>query len=219
MGAFILTASILGFVYSAAPGAVNTEAIRRGLKKGFWPSFFVQVGALLGDLVWATVGLTGVALVFHVTPVRIILGFAGVAFLLRMAWNSFVESRTAGDVTRERSMGNERNFTTGLIFSLANPFGIAFWGGVGGGFAAHVAGMPLLDKLWVLFAGFSIGAVVWCVGISALVSWSRKFVSARVLQGIFTMSSLAMAYFALDMLWTLWHTTVEPLFSHRLPAK
>ncbi|WP_157062047.1 hypothetical protein [Alicyclobacillus ferrooxydans] len=47
----IITAGLLGFIYSAAPGAVNTEALRRGLKRGFFPSFMVQIGALLGDLV------------------------------------------------------------------------------------------------------------------------------------------------------------------------
>jgi chemosensory pili system protein ChpE len=47
--------------HCAAPGAVNTEALRRGIQRGFYASFSVQLGALLGDLLWAIVGLTGVA--------------------------------------------------------------------------------------------------------------------------------------------------------------
>ena len=219
MGTLILTACVLGVVYSAAPGAVNTEALRRGLQRGFVSSFLVQIGALLGDLVWAIVGLTGVALVFHVVPVRIVLGIAGVAFLLRMAWVSFIDARQPLDLMGTGPTKEPRDFMTGLIFSLANPFGIAFWGGIGGGFATHVAVMPLWDKLFVLFLGFSVGAFAWCLGISALVAWSRKFIGAAVLRGIFTLSSVAMAYFALDMLWTLVHTTLEPLFAPRVPVK
>src|SRR5579875_3540762 len=157
----IFTACFLGFVYSAAPGAVNTEALRRGLKRGFMPSFSVQLGALLGDLLWAVVGLTGVALVFHFLPVQIILGIAGVAFLLRMAWLSFLDARKSIDLKLDSSKKEQRDFITGIIFSLANPFGIAFWGGIGGGFATHIAGMPLIDKLLFLFLGFFVGAFAW----------------------------------------------------------
>ncbi|GLV14716.1 putative amino acid efflux protein YcgF [Alicyclobacillus hesperidum] len=219
MIALLITACVLGFVYSAAPGAVNTEALRRGLQRGFVPAFLVQLGALLGDLMWAIIGLTGVALVFHFLPVQIILGIAGVAFLLRMAWLSFLDARKSIDLNLDSSKKEQRDFITGIIFSLANPFGIAFWGGIGGGFATHIAGMPLIDKLLFLFLGFSVGAFAWCIGISALVAWSRKFIGEKLLRGIFTVSSLAMAYFALEMLWTLIHSTIYPLFSHRFRLK
>lgn len=218
MTGLIITACILGFVYSAAPGAVNTEALRRGLKRGFMPAFSVQLGALLGDLLWAVVGLTGVALVFRFLAVQIILGIAGVAFLLRMAWMSFLDARKPIDLS-ESETKEQRDFLTGIVFSLANPFGIAFWGGIGGGFATHIAGMPLVDKLVLLFVGFSAGAFAWCVGISALVAWSRRFIGEKVLRGIFTLSSLAMAYFALEMLWSLIHSTLYPIYSHRFGLK
>lgn len=208
----MITACVLGFVYSAAPGAVNTEALRRGLKRGFVPSFLVQVGALLGDLVWAVVGLTGVALFFHFIAIQVILGIVGVTFLLRMAWMSFLDARKPIDLT-ESETKEQRDFLTGIVFSLANPFGIAFWGGIGGGFATHIAGMPLVDKLVFLFVGFAAGAFAWCVGISVLVAWSRKFIGEKLLRGIFTLSSLAMAYFALEMLWSLIHSTIYPMFA------
>lgn len=88
---------------------------------------------------------------------------------------------------------------TDIIFSLANPFGIACWGGMGGGFATRVTSMPLMDKLLLLLLGFSVGACAWCLGTSALVAWPRKFIGDKVLRGIFTLSSVAMAYFALDI--------------------
>lgn len=218
MISLIITACVLGFVYSAAPGAVNTEALRRGLKRGFMPSFSVQIGALLGDLLWAIVGLTGVALLFHFLAAQIILGVAGVAFLLRMAWMSFLDARKPIDLTQSETK-QQRDFLTGVVFSLANPFGIAFWGGIGGGFATHIAGMPLVDKLVLLFVGFAAGAFAWCVGISALVAWSRKFIGEKILRGIFTLSSLAMAYFAFEMLWTMIHGTIYPMFSTRARLK
>ncbi len=211
----LITAFFLGIVYSAAPGAVNTEALHRGLKRGFMPSFLVQLGALLGDLVWAVIGLTGVALVFHILAIQIILGIAGVAFLFRMAWISFLDARKSLDLTQPDNK-EQRDFITGIVFSIANPFGIAFWGGIGGGFAVQISGMPLIDKLLILLIGFAIGAFAWCIGISALVTWSRKFIGEKILRGIFTLSSLAMAYFALEMVWNLIHSTLYPMLSTRL---
>ena len=218
MTSLIITACVLGFVYSAAPGAVNTEALRRGLQRGFLPSFMVQIGALLGDLVWAMIGLTGVALVFHFLAIQIILGIAGGAFLLRMAWMSFLDARKPIDLTQSETK-EQRDFLTGIVFSLANPLGIAFWGGIGGGFATHIAGMPLIDKLVFLLVGFAAGAFAWCVSISALVAWLRNFMGEKLLRGFFTLSSLAMAYFAVEMLWSLMHSTIYPMFSTRTRLK
>lgn len=218
MTGLIITACVLGLVYSAAPGAVNTEALRRGLQRGFLPSFMVQIGALLGDLVWAIIGLTGVALVFHFLAVKVILGIAGAAFLLRMAWMSLLDAGKPIDLTQSEAK-EHRDFLTGIVFSLANPFGIAFWGGIGGGFAAHITGMPLIDKLVFLFVGFATGAFAWCIGISALVAWLRNFIGEKLLRGIFTLSSLAMAYFAFEMLWSLIHSTIYPMFSTRTRLK
>ena len=48
MAGLLLAAAVLGFVYSAAPGAVNTQGLRRGLDRGFLPALTLQVGALAG---------------------------------------------------------------------------------------------------------------------------------------------------------------------------
>ena len=48
--AFIATAIGLGIAYAAAPGAVNTEAIRRGATHGAHSTFLVESGSLIGDL-------------------------------------------------------------------------------------------------------------------------------------------------------------------------
>lgn len=177
------------------------------------------MGALLGDLVWAVIGLTGVALVFRFLALQILLGIAGVAFLFRMAWLSYGNARKPIDLSLPVRTKEQRDFSTGIIFSIANPFGIAFWGGIGGGFAYHFTSLSLIDKLVFLFVGFSIGALVWCIGISAVVAWSRNFIGDKLLRGIYTVSSLVMAYFALEMLWNLVHGIVLPMFSSPTPTE
>ena len=61
MDQLLLSALGLGLVFSATPGAVNTESLRRGVSQGFWPALLVQLGSPTGDLIWAAVALTGTA--------------------------------------------------------------------------------------------------------------------------------------------------------------
>ena len=52
-------------VFCLSPGAVLAETLRRGLLQGFTPALLVQIGSLVGDAVWAVIGLTGIALLIQ----------------------------------------------------------------------------------------------------------------------------------------------------------
>jgi len=85
VNSLFLSAVGLGIAYNAAPGAVNTEALRRGLARGFRPALLVQLGALIGDTTWAAFALTGTAFLVRNRSLRLVLGIAGACFLLRLA--------------------------------------------------------------------------------------------------------------------------------------
>ncbi|MFI5271593.1 MAG: LysE family transporter, partial [Ktedonobacterales bacterium] len=80
--AILLVASSLGLAYAAAPGAVNTEAVRRGLAHSARSTLLVEAGSLVGDSLWAVLALTGVAIFTQYRAVQVILGVAGGCFLL-----------------------------------------------------------------------------------------------------------------------------------------
>src|SRR5436305_9274087 len=93
---FFVTAFGLGIAYNAAPGAVNTESLRRGLARGFRPALLVQLGALIGDSTWAALALTGSAFLVQSRPARLLLGVVGACFLLRLAWRALQEAWSGG---------------------------------------------------------------------------------------------------------------------------
>src|SRR4051794_14786916 len=99
--AFIATAIGLGIAYAAAPGAVNTEAIRRGAAHGPRSAFLVETGSLIGDSLWALLALTGVAALAQYMALQVVLGIAGGCFLLRMAWLALYEAFARRDATKE----------------------------------------------------------------------------------------------------------------------
>lgn len=107
MLAIFLAALLFGFAFNVSPGAVFSETLRRGLTGGFRPALLVQLGSLIGDAVWALLGLTGLALLLGYEQVRIPLTLACAAYLawlgvqgLRDAWRPPLAAEDAGEQGR-----------------------------------------------------------------------------------------------------------------------
>jgi threonine/homoserine/homoserine lactone efflux protein len=184
----------LGLAYNAAPGAVNTETIRRGLQRGFGPALRVQLGALIGDTSWAVVAVSGAAVLVRWQTARALLGIAGSGFLLWLAAGALVLA-IRGDTRAQPAAAARGDFATGAFFSLANPFALAFWLGVGGGITVHggsAAGF---------LAGFVLGAFTWCCASAAVIGWGRRLVGDRLFRLVDLLCGLALAYYGISLLW------------------
>ena len=192
-----LTGITLGLAYAAAPGAVNTEATRRGSARGFSAGLAVETGSLFGDLLWAALALAGVSLTARFWPAQVTLALVGGLFLLRMAWLA------AHDALHRRvetgPVSARGDFATGVVFGLANPVGLAFWSGLGGGIVASGANT---QGLVGFFIGFFIGASLWAVGYASLVGLGRRWARPLVFQLIDAACALALGYFGFSLLWT-----------------
>jgi chemosensory pili system protein ChpE len=185
----------LGLAYNAAPGAVNTESIRRGLQRGFGSALRVQLGALIGDTSWAVIAVAGVNVFVRWQTARMLLGVAGSGFLLWLAAGALVMAFRG--VTQEGPADGARgDFVTGAFFSLANPFALAFWLGVGGGITVH--GGSAVGFL----AGFVLGAFTWCCASAAVVGWGRRLVGPRMFRIVDLVCGLVLTYYGVSLLWS-----------------
>jgi threonine/homoserine/homoserine lactone efflux protein len=155
------------------------------------------MGSLLGDMVWAIMGLTGTTLLATAWEARFGLAIAGAAFTIRLAWTavrSALRERPAGAraPARERST----DLATGIVFGLANPFGLAFWAGLG----AASSGFRTPGGPPVLLSGFFIGALLWCVGFPMLVGFGRRLMSPNRLRWMGLASGIALAGFGVRLI-------------------
>lgn len=158
----------IGVAYTVVPGPVNTEATRRGLKGGFGPALKVQMGSLVGDVLWAILGLTGAVVALQRDSIAIMLGLVGAGFLFALARSAFRGAVDKDGQESESPRGS--GWRVGIMFSLANPAGIAFWSGVGGGMLGAVANSGSLEVAAVL-ASFIVGSAAWPgLGIATLVA-------------------------------------------------
>jgi threonine/homoserine/homoserine lactone efflux protein len=104
----IATAIGLGMAYAAAPGAVNTEALRRGVRWGARSALLVETGSLIGDSLWAVLAFTGVTLLTRYLALQIALGITGGFFLLRLAWLAYsLKCSPAGTLPQNPSPPHE----------------------------------------------------------------------------------------------------------------
>lgn len=194
---FVGSAVVLGIAYAAVPGAVNAEALRRGMTGGFRPAALVQLGSLVGDAAWAAVGLTGAAVLLRFEGVAFALALVGAGFLLALARSAFRAAMTGGDPAATARTG--RSFAVGLVFGLANPAGIAFWAGVGGG-ALAAGGAPSGTTAALFLAAFLCGNATWGLGMAAALGWGRRFVGTRFFRWVNALCGLTLGWFGLRLL-------------------
>jgi threonine/homoserine/homoserine lactone efflux protein len=195
-----MTGLAIGFAFTAVPGPVTTEATRRSVQGGFWPGFLVNAGSLVGDVVWAVLGLSGAAVLLRHDAFAVALGLVGVGFLFSLARDAIRAFCTPAHADGGTiSQGNA--LKVGAVFSLANPSGIAFWSGVGTGMLAGLgdasAGTIAVLIVAYVFAGMVLGSVF--VAIAVL---GGRLLGERIMRWVDLASGTALGYFGIRLLWS-----------------
>lgn len=176
----------VGALYCAPVGPVNLEIVRRGLTIGFLAAFLVALGSVIGDAFWAAAGILGSGLLMGSLPLRVAIGFVGVGILLFLAWSAYRASAQNPDYHLTDPPRKRVGFAVGVALSMANPFAVFFWlwlaasgamASVGVDKAHHVA------RVW-FFTGLVTGAILYGLVLSAIVAWSRRFISAQLMRKI-----------------------------------
>jgi threonine/homoserine/homoserine lactone efflux protein len=126
-----LAQSLLGFTLLAAvvavtPGLDTVLVLRQALRAGRRPAFAAAAGICLGALVWGIAAAAGVAALFVASRLAYTgLRWAGVAFLLYLAW-SYLRAAVRGDVAHADLTAGavdsvREAFVKGLLTDLLNP--------------------------------------------------------------------------------------------------
>ncbi|AZF27017.1 LysE family transporter [Pseudomonas sp. R2-60-08W] len=167
-------ALVFGFVFCLSPGAVLAETLRRGLLYGFTPALLVQIGSLVGDAVWAVIGLTGIALLIQHDAVRVPLTVVCALYLAWLGIRSLVDAWQLPQVESAPTSSGKNALAVGTAISLANPKNIVYWGALGSALSGIVGTTPSHGQTLMFFAGFMLASVLSCFLTAALVNVLRK---------------------------------------------
>ena len=199
---WIASAVGLGFAYAALPGAVNAEALRRGVAGGFRRCLLVHGGGLLGAGFWAIVALTGTSFLARYDGIAIALGFIGAAFLLRLTAIA-IQGAAQTNLSPETAPRTGADLTVGIVVGIANPAGLPFWTGLASDVIITDNGNSLDPGRATLFvAGVLLGSLVWGITLSALIARGRQYLKTGFFRAVNALCAVAFGYFAVRMLWT-----------------
>ena len=172
MKLIFLSAFVAGLAYCAAPGVINAEALRRALTRGFRAALLFQVGALVGDALWATAALSGVVIIRPWAVLHGVLGIAGALLLGWMAWGALRDS-LRGHAPALLHTSRHDDLLLGILLSLDNPYAVVFWLSVGGGLLRVSALAPQLPTVATAVGAFILAALIWSVLLASLASYGR----------------------------------------------
>jgi chemosensory pili system protein ChpE len=164
------------------------------MARGFRPAFFVEIGSLFGDAIWATIALAGAAFLIQNTVARLAFGGIGAFFLFNLSYRSIRDAIQA-TMPKAPPVGAKGDLVTGALLSLTNPLSIGFWLGAGGGAVAAIVPNPGRDEFIVFFVGFMSACIFWCFLFSSLIAFGRQLLRPTLFRAINAVCGLALAYF------------------------
>jgi threonine/homoserine/homoserine lactone efflux protein len=182
------------FVAAALPGPGIAALVAQVLGKGARRSLVFAAGMALGDAVWLSLAVGGLAVLaqsFH--AVFMAIKYAGAAYLLYLAWKLWTAPATAQRIETDAAPRRPwRSFFGGLSMSLGNPKVMVF----------YTALVPnLLDLSRVSFASYAelvaVTEIVLAIVLTGYVILAARartlFTSPRAMRVLNRSCSTAMA--------------------------
>ncbi|MGY5807151.1 LysE family translocator [Rhizobium sp. LEGMi198b] len=116
------------FIAAAIPGPGITAIVARALGSGFRETFFMGLGLVLGDMIYLTAVILGLAFVAQTfTEIFIVIKIAGALYLGYIAWKLWTAGLLSTDVAAKKSMSAGMSFLSGLLVTLGNPKVMLFY--------------------------------------------------------------------------------------------
>jgi chemosensory pili system protein ChpE len=205
MLSLLIAAFALGLIFNAAPGPVFAETVRRGVRGGFRPALAVQLGSLVGDALWAALGLAGVGLLVQLDRLRAPIAAAGIVYLLWLAWDAWRAGarELAVEVADDQGHGRQA-LNSGILLSLTNPQNVAYWAALGSALGAVGVREPGASDYGVFFAGFMLSSIAWAFVFAALVNRVLGGAGVRWARITYRACAIAFLVLALSSLRELW---------------
>ncbi|MEW9836175.1 LysE family translocator [Mesorhizobium marinum] len=114
---------------AAIPGPGLTALVARALGSGFRSALYMSLGLIVGDLVYLTAVMLGLAIVAQTFGmVFLAIKWAGCAYLAWLAWSFWNSGITAQAVEARTAKGGfVTSFLAGLTVTLGNPKTMIFY--------------------------------------------------------------------------------------------
>jgi len=185
---------ILGFTIAAAVGPISLLVIRRTLAEGRITGLASGLGVATADGTYGAIAAFGLGAITQVlVDARPVLGLAGGAFLLWLAWTTARAEPHDPATAPVRRGGLAGAYLSILGLTLTNPMTILSFGALFAGLG--VAGDDLAGSSLITIGVF-LGSCAWWVVLTTFVSSLRTRITVRWIRRINVASGLVIGGFA-----------------------
>ncbi len=188
---------VIGVALAAPIGPINVEIISRGIRHGFRNGWYVGLGALTADTIYATIIVSGLTPIADRPALRAPLFLAGAVMLGWVGIRSMRSALDPGEEVKAETPAGRRSYLTGFLIALLSPMGIVYWLSVGAALVAEAVARVGQVGAPVLVIGVFLGLLAWVTTLSVIAQASRRFVTGVGMRWITGGSGLVILGFAL----------------------
>lgn len=177
----------LGLLISAPVGPVNVLCIQHSLARGFFGGMAIGIGALVADLLIATVAALGItAISGFMKAYEIYIQLGGGVILLAFGLRLIFSHPALVEVGAEegRLFGHLGAAPQSFLLTITNPGAIFGIFAVIGSAGSAVGGIETYAEAMMLLAGVAVGAALWWFGLARLIAGFRKRLTEERLRWI-----------------------------------
>lgn len=169
-----LTGLFSGFLVSIPVGPINVTIINEGAKRGFRWALLIGLGAVVMELIYCLVAFAGFSGLFTSRWIAATMELLSFLLMLFLGFK-YLMARDLPAMTRsvervEHRLHPHTAFMIGFVRVLGNPGVLLFWITLSATFVAHEWIADDWISKGVCAAGVALGALIWFVTLSFLVS-------------------------------------------------
>ncbi|MGY1752325.1 LysE family translocator [Blastococcus sp. SYSU D01042] len=170
---------ITTLVVVATPGTGVLYTVAAGLARGARASVIAAVGCTLGTLPHVLAAITGLAALLHTSAVAFqVVKYAGVAYLLHMAWNTVRDTGALAVRSESGTRSARQVILSGVLVNILNPKLTIFFLAFLPQFVAPGSPNVLAGMLWLSAVFMAVTFVVF-VGYGLFAAAVRDHVISR----------------------------------------
>ena len=178
-------------------GLANMAMITLAMSRGFSHGFWLGVGTCVGDLIYAMLAMSGMAVLLQFEMVRWSLWIFGSVTLIWLTIKMGYAALQAQDGELNgvaQSGGRWRLFGRGMVLALSSPTAILWFAAVGGAIIARQGADPLNAGLFL--SGFFSAGIFWALVLCTLAYQGGRLLGEKMVRFSYLASALIFAYFA-----------------------
>ncbi len=195
----ILTIFASSFVIALSgalmPGPLLTATISESSRRGFIAGPLMIAGHAILEMILVVALLLGLAPLFQLPVVFVVIALAGSVILCWMAVGMF-RSLPALRLSWETKQGKLNHpVASGILMSISNPYWIIWWATIGIGYILYSRQFGIWGVVF-FFAGHILADLAWYSFIAAAVAGGRHLLTDRLYRGLIAVCASFLLVFA-----------------------